>query len=154
MGETAKERREALVGRKSRRASDWPHGHRWIAPDLSRVAWLGSCQKSTIKRTGLENAGSIIGRGSPGSGIFSDNPPLHETAQIRRGHAGLIWPVLGAPRFSPYHPCRPMTVSFPQSTLVLAGAGFRSFSLISRRSTATIQTSSSKFSRLEKQQTS
>jgi len=56
MGETAKERREALVGRKSRRASDWPHGHRWIAPDLSRVAWLGSCRKSTIKRTGLENA--------------------------------------------------------------------------------------------------
>ncbi|HEX3443214.1 MAG TPA: hypothetical protein VHS80_00735, partial [Chthoniobacterales bacterium] len=27
----------------------WSHEHRWIAPDLSRVVWSGSCQKSTIE---------------------------------------------------------------------------------------------------------
>jgi hypothetical protein len=37
------------VARKSRRAAGAPPINRQIAPDLSRVVWLGSCRTSSIQ---------------------------------------------------------------------------------------------------------
>jgi hypothetical protein len=68
------------VGRKSRRAADWPSIQRWIAPDLNRIVWFGSCRTSPIE--------SPLGNlNQSSSGWLWIRYNLRPTAQIRRGHA-------------------------------------------------------------------
>src|ERR1700678_892266 len=45
---------------------------------------------------------SIIERDGLGSGTIFGDGPLYGTAQIRCGHAYLVWRDRSAPRFSPY----------------------------------------------------
>ena len=78
----------ARVGRKSRRAQRQPPADGNSAPDLSRTVRVVSPLVYWNKNSGSREL-SVNGH------------PTH-AAQIRRGIAEEVSPVVGAPRFSPY----------------------------------------------------